>query len=253
MRTLTLITALGGIALVHSAHAQPATTPVYWRIVEWQTPPGEMGAFRTSRFGGLVKIAQAAKAPASQGWQIWTAENRTAVVRPVDPKDPFANPVAPLRESQPELYRQWQAGLTAGSSIVSNEIVQELPQYSYVPASETQFTGASVAEVRILSGKGAAYDTARRDFVAFRKKIGYPYAVRAFRVIAGETRDIYVTYFDSREKFFGVNAQAGLVEKAGAGAEWQALAGRLTASMDRQWDTKLWSFNPALSYIPQQP
>lgn len=250
MRTLSLIVGLGGLALAQNADAQQANTPVYWRVIEWVSPPGDMATFRTSRFGGLVKIAQTAKAPASLGWQIWTAENRTIVARPVDAKDPFANPVTALGATQPDLFQQWQQTLTPGSSVVRSEIIQELPQYHYIPATEVHFTAASVSEVRIAPGKTAAYDSARHEFTAFRKKIGYPYAVRAFRVVAGETRDIYVTYIDSREKFYGANAMGGLVEKAGASAEWQALAGRLTGTIDRQWDVKVWSFNPALSYSP---
>jgi hypothetical protein len=97
----------------------------------------------------------------------------------------------------------------------------------------------------------AAFDTVRRDFVKFRQKIGYPYPVRAYRVVIGEPRIVFVTHFDSREAFFGKNTFMTLVEKAGAQAEWQALQARLGAAMGMEWETKLWNFNAAASYMPQ--
>jgi len=105
--------------------------------------------------------------------------------------------------------------------------------------------------VRVAAGKGAAFDTVRRDFVKFRQKIGYPYPVRAYRVVIGEVRNVYVTHFDSREKFFGANALMTLAEKANAVPEWQALAARLTGSMGMDWSSTLWNYNAGISYVPQ--
>ena len=107
------------------------------------------------------------------------------------------------------------------------------------------------SSVQIALGKGAAFDTVRRDFVKFRQKIGYPYPVRAYRVVIGEPRVVFVASFDSREAFFGKNSIMAFVEKAGAQAEWQALIARLSGTMGSEWDVKLWNFNQAASYIPQ--
>ena len=104
---------------------------------------------------------------------------------------------------------------------------------------------------RLLSGKVAAFDTARRDFVKFRQKVGYPYPVRAYRVVIGEPRIVFVTSFDSREAFFGSHRFAAFVEKAGAQAEWHALQARLGGTMGLEWEVKLWNFNEAASYLPQ--
>ncbi len=252
MRLRSGLVVLGSLAVL-SAEAgaqQAAPAPRYYRVVEWESPPGEMGAFRTSRFGGLAKMAKDAKAPASVGFRIYTAENRTIIARQVDPKDLFSNPNAPLQAAAPDAYRQWQAGLGGGSTVVRSEIWVEVPEHSYDPANAPDYTGISVADVTVAAGKGAAADSARRDFVKFRQKIGYPYRVAAFRVVLGEVRTVYVTFFDSRDKFFGANQLATLVEKAGAGAEWQALAARLTGTMGMDWTSTLWNYNAGMSYVP---
>jgi hypothetical protein len=126
------------------------------------------------------------------------------------------------------------------------------PDWSYEPANAPTPTGISSSTVQIPPGMGATFDTARREFVKFRQKVGYPYPVRAYRVVIGEPRIVFVTSFDSREAFFGKNTFAAFVEKAGAQAEWQALVARLGGTMGMEWDTKLWTYNPTLSYTPPQ-
>lgn len=250
MRLRSGFVVLGSLALLSTTVGAQAPAPRYYRVTEWESPPGEMGAFRTSRFGGLAKMAKDTKAPASAGFRIYTAENRTIIARQVDPKDLFSNPNAVIQTAAPEAYRQWQAGLGGGSTVVRSEIWVEVPEQSYDPANAPEYTGISAAEVRVAAGKGAAADTARRDLVKFRQKIGYPYRVAAFRVAIGEARMVYVTFYDSREKFFGPNALTALAEKANATAEWQALGARLTGTMGMEWNTKLWGYNAGISYVP---
>jgi hypothetical protein len=207
-----------------------------------------MAAFRTDRFGGLSKLYKDAKA--TTGFVVYSAENRTAVARLADPKDLLSNPNAAVQAANAEAFRAWQATLGGNSRIVKSEVWVEIPEHTYEPASAPKATGVSSASVTVAAGKGAAFDSSRRDFVKFRQKVGYPYPVRAYRVVIGEARNVYVTHYDSREKLFGANALAALVEKAGAGAEWQALGARLTGAMGPGWTTTLWNFNEALSYTP---
>ena len=252
MRLRSGFVVLGGLALLApEISAQQAPAPRYYRVTEWESPPGEMGAFRTSRFGGLSKMAKDAKAPASAGFRVYTAENRTIIARQVDPKDLFSNANAAIQAAAPDAFRQWQAGLVGGgSTVVRSEIWVEVPEHSYDPANAPEYTGISSSDVRVAAGKGAAADSARRDFVKFRQKIGYPYRVAAFRVAIGEARMVYVTFYDSREKFFGPNALATLAEKANATAEWQALGARLVGTMGMEWNSKLWGYNAGISYVP---
>ena len=78
MRTLTLITALGGIALVHPANAQPATTPVYWRIVEWQTPQCHPSV--DAHTDVTIKGLQIAGDPERvRDWLNWPADEPTTI------------------------------------------------------------------------------------------------------------------------------------------------------------------------------
>lgn len=240
---------LGGLAaLAPQASAQQAPAPRYYRVVEWESPPGEMAAFRTSRFGGLAQLYRDAKA--ATGFVIYTTENRTAIARQVNPADLFSNPNAAVQAANPDAFRAWQAGLGGNSVVTRSEVWVEIPAHTYEPANPPEATGVSSSTVRVAAGKGAAFDSARRDFVAFRKKIGYPYRVAAYRVVIGEVRNVYVTHFDSREKLFGPNALQALVEKANAGPEWQALAARLVGSMDMGWSTTLWNYNAGMSYVP---
>lgn len=208
-----------------------------------------MMTFR-ARFTELARMAQAARPPASAAFLVYSAENSTIVARPADPRDFLAPVNAAIRDAQPEAFRQWQATGTGGSTVVRSEIWVEVPAQSYRPAVEVTGTGISVAEVRVAAGKGAAHDSARRDFVQLRQKVGYPYPVYAYRVVFGEARMVYVTVFDSRERFFGVNALGTLVEKANAGAEWQALAPRLLGAMATDWTSRLWNYNASMSYQP---
>lgn len=252
MRHRSALAVLGSLAVLSpDLSAQQTPTPPYWRVTEWESPPAEMATFR-ARFTELARMAQAAKAPASSGFLVYSTENRTIVARPADPKDLLAPVNAVIREAQPDAFRQWQAKGTGGSVIVRSEVWVEVPAHSYRPAGEITGTGISVAEVRVAAGKGAVHDSARRDFVTLRQKVGYPYPVYAYRVVFGEARMVYVTVFDSREKFYGTNAFAALVEKANAGAEWQALAPRLLSAMDADWSSKVWNYNATMSYMPAQ-
>jgi hypothetical protein len=168
----------------------------------------------------------------------------------VDPKDLLSNPNAAVQAANPDAYRAWQATLGGGSRMVRSEIWVEIPDHTYEPASPPKATGVSSASVTVAPGKAAAFDSARRDFVKFRQKVGYPYRVAAYRVVIGVPRMVYVTFYDSREKFFGPNTLTALAEKANASEEWRALGARLTAAMGMEWNTTLWSYNAGMSYVP---
>jgi hypothetical protein len=242
---------LGAVVLALPASAQQAPQapqPPHYRVVEFQSPGTEMFAYRGG-FEKLIKVATAAKAPASASWNVYTTENRTVVVRQVERNNLLANPNAAIMEAQREMWQEAMASMPrTGTVQTRNEIWIAAPDWSYEPANAPEFTGVSVADVPVAPGMGAAADSVRRDFVKFRQKIGYPYVVRAFRVVLGEPRTVYVTEFDSREKFFGVNALNALVEKANAGAEWQALATRLVATVGMDWKTTLWNYAKNMSY-----
>jgi hypothetical protein len=227
--------------------AQDAAQPPVYRVVEWRTAPGDAGAFRAGMVD-LVKLSQETKSP--NGFSVYTAENLTVVARPVQRDAILANTTRHIMDARPDAWQKWVAGRPR-SEQVRNEIWIAAPEWGYEPANPPTMTGVSASSVRIPPGMGATFDTVRRDFVKFRQKVGYPYPVRAYRVVIGEPRIVFVTHFDSREAFFGKNALGALVEKAGAQAEWQALAARLGATMGMAWETKLWNYNAAASYTPQ--
>jgi len=155
-----------------------------------------------------------------------------------------------VQNARPGDVQKWIASQPPSEQL-RNEIWVAVPDWSYAPATPPAVTGLSVASVKIPPGKAAAFDTVRKDFVRFRQKIAYPYPVRAFRVVLGEPRIVFVTSFDSRSAFFGANALMAIVEKAGAQSDWQALQARLSGTMSAEWDVKLWNYNEAVSYIPQ--
>jgi hypothetical protein len=233
---------------VVAASAQNTPPPQAHRVVEWRTAPTESGAWRAG-MAELVKMAQASKSPVP--FFVFSSENRTVVARPVARDAILANPNQHIMDAQPDAFRTWIAGRPQTQQQVRNEIWVEAPDWTYLPANLPATTGISASHVQIAPGKGAAFDTARRDFVKFRQKVGYPYPVRAYRVVIGEPRIVFVTSFDSREAFFGTHRFAAYVEKAGAQAEWDALAARLGGTMGMEWDVRLWNFNAAASYTPQ--
>jgi hypothetical protein len=229
-----------------SSAAQNAAEPPVYRIIEWRTAPADAATFRAGMVD-LVKLSQETKSP--NAFSVYTAENLTVVARPVQRDAILANTVQHIQTARPDAWQKWVAARPRAEQ-VRNEIWVVAPEWSYEPASPPTATGVSSSSVKIPSGMGATFDTVRRDFVKFRQKVGYPYPVRAYRVVVGEPRIVFVTHFDSRESFFGKNAFAALVAKAGAQAEWQALQARLSGSMGLEWDVKLWSHNAAASYMP---
>ena len=230
-----------------SAAAQNAAEPPVYRIIEWRTAPADAGTFRAGMVD-LVKLSQETKSP--NAFSVYTAENLTVVARPVKRDAILANTVQHIQNAQPDAWQKWVAARPKAEQ-TRNEIWVAAPEWSYEPANPPTATGVSSSSVKIPSGMGATFDTVRRDFVKLRQKVGYPYPVRAYRVVVGEPRIVFVTHFDSREAFFGKNAFATLVEKAGAQAEWQALQARLGAAMGMDWETKLWAYNAPASYMPQ--
>jgi hypothetical protein len=249
------------LVLATTVIASPAWTqqqqpppPQAWRVVETQVAPSQIGAYRRN-LTGLVEVAKAAKAPAAQRWFTYTTENRHLQARPVERNAILANLNAPIREAQPQSFQKWLDSLTPASTTqlvtLRNEIWVEAPDWSYVaPNAPAVPGGTSVAEVHIAPGRGAAFDSVRKDFVAFRKKIGYPYSVLALRVVIGEPRVVFVTFFDTREAFFGPNSLGTLVQKANAQAEWDAMIPRLVGPMAGEWKTSLWNYARNLSYDP---
>lgn len=250
MRRLPTLLALFATPFIAAAaqQATQATPPQAYRVVEFRTAPTDAPAFRNG-YTDLVKMYQEAKS--TTGFGVYSSENRTVVARPVQRDAILANPNQHIMTAQPDAWQKWLAGRPR-SEQVRNEIWIAAPEWSYEPANAPTSTGISASSVQIPPGMGAAFDTVRRDFVKFRQKVGYPYPVRAFRVVIGEPRIVFVTNFDSREAFYGKNTFATFVEKAGAQAEWQALQARLGGTMGMEWDTKLWTYNANLSYTPAQ-
>ena len=230
-----------------SSAAQNAPEPPVYRIIEWRTAPADAATFRRG-MADLVKLSQETKSP--NAFNVYTAENLTVVARPVQRDAVLANTTRHIQDARPDAWQKWVAARPRAEQ-TRNEIWIAAPEWNYEPTNPPTATGVSAASVKIPPGMGAAFDTVRRDFVKFRQKVGYPYPVLAYRVVIGEPRIVFVTHFDSREAFFGKNTFNALVEKAGAQTEWQALQARLGATMGLEWETKLWTYNAALSYMPQ--
>lgn len=247
MRRLPTLLAVLSLPLGALA-AQNAPPPPTYRVMEFVTAPVDAGPFRAG-YTELVRLSKETGSPV--GFQVYSAENRTVIARLVQRDAILANANQHIISARPADWEKWVAGRPRAKQ-VRNEIWVAVPEWTYEPANAPTVAGVSSTSVEIAPGMAAAFDTARRDFVKFRQKVGYPYPVRAFRVVIGEPRIVFVTSFDSREAFFGKNTFNAFVEKAGAQAEWQALLPRLGGTMGRDWDVKLWNFNPTLSYAPQQ-
>lgn len=255
LRSGTLLLVIATLAAPVAAQQAAAPPPQAWRVVESQVAPGQMTAYREG-LAGLVKVAEAAKTPYGQRWVTYTSENRQITARPVERNDLLFNAGMALRAAQTEMYDKWLAAMPSQSATqltqLRNEIWMEVPDWSYTaPNAPNPGTGMVMAEVHIAPGQAAAFDSARKELVAFRKKIGYPYNVLALRVVLGEPRIMFVTFIDSREAFYGANAMTALVEKANAQAEWQALGAKLVAPMAGEWRTSLWNYSTTLSYVPK--
>ena len=250
-----LLLASSTLASTASAQQPQTPPPQIWRVIETQIAPAQLRAYRQGT-EGLVKVAEAAKAPSSRRWYTYTTENRQLTARPVVRDSLLVNANAAIREAQPDMFAKWMAGLAPATvtqaTQLRNEIWIEVPDWSYTaPNAPNPGTGISVAEVRIAPGQNAAFDSVRKDLAAFRKKVGYPYNVLALRVAIGEPRIVFVTFYDTREAFYGANSMAKVVEKANAQAEWDALVARLVAPIAGEWRTSLWNYSTTMSYVPK--
>lgn len=123
---------------------------------------------------------------------------------------------------------------TLNARTVSSEVIEEVADWSYAPAAAVadELNLAHVDELWIKPGKQQEFGELIEEFGAFFGEVGYRYPVDGHRVHFGDTgRAIFVTFYDSKEAYYGANSLDRLIAEKGAGEKWGDLLERLSAVM----------------------
>ena len=137
--------------------------------------------------------------------------------------------------------------------VLSNEVVEAVPDWSYEPEMASWPPGfAEVAEVWVTAGKDEEFDALAKEYVSVLKDIGYPYQVAGHRVRFGNTgRVVFVTFYDTRENFYGKNDFDQMVMSKGAGEKYQEIIGKFLMVVDDFKSSHI-AYRTELSYWPEQ-
>ena len=204
-------------AIVSPAAAQEeAAPPPIFQVTTAEVSPATLFQYAAA----LQKQAETAQAvgvsAAEMGWWTWQTGNRFLTVRPRSRDAMFSGPGprAAIREAMPAAD---SAIMTAFRGVEmtasSNEIVQLNPNRSYAPEGAMMEPGGmQLMEMRIASGQGAAFNAAVQEMLGILRELKYPYAMNMYTVRYGEGRTQWVTFYDTRERFHGVNSFDRLFE-----------------------------------------
>ena len=107
-----------------------------------------------------------------------------------------------------------------------------------------------INDIWIKSGKEMEWDALAQEFVALLTAVEYPYPTIGYRVrFGGAERMIYVTLYDSKEAFFGVNSLDRLIEAKGQTDAADDIWERYVA-IARQQETRHAIAKPNMGYRP---
>jgi len=194
------------------ASAQDANTPPpVMQITTLELAPATMVAWRN----GLRKMAAAAKAanlPAAEvGWWSLNEGNRTMIIRPRARDELFSNTQLrqKIAKANPEADKEIAAAFEGTQILgITNEILQGSPNLAYRPAQRLEGApgGTVTVDYTILPGQGRAFNEAIQAMNKALAQINYPYERIVVRVRMGEARTQLITFFDTRENYFGKNS-----------------------------------------------
>jgi len=254
MSPRSLLGVLACAAVVSTAHAQDAPNPVF-QVLTLEHTPATMSAWR-SAMAKEVAALKAANIPASEvGWWAYTRDNKTILVRPRSRDALFPGGGGGMgRLRQVDSAKAAEVGAAFQGSqvrLTSNEIIEHAPNLSYTPSVEPKsIGGVNVIDIMIAPGQGQAFNEAVRALNEIRKTIDYPYSVQVYRVRMGEPRTVIVTFYDTREAYFGRNSMDTLLERRTMQQEqFQKAIGTILSAVSG-WQSWLGGYAENMSYPP---
>jgi hypothetical protein len=125
----------------------------------------------------------------------------------------------------------------------SMEVMEALPQWTYVPASgpPQQLAWAEVGEYWITAGSDEPYDALVKEAMTFLKSINYPYMVIGHRTPVGQRRIQFVILHNDPARYAAEDA------KLYANQQWVSLMGKFTKLLAEMKHTT-WRYRGELSY-----
>ena len=211
--------------------------------------------------GVAQKIAAAAKAAhlaQEYGWTFWNNVYRYTFVSQFHVED-ILDPNAGMSRFQGTageamVAEAMQAFQNVGIRSTVAEVLEVVPEWTYLPAGMTELpaapaANANVFEVFVKNGAEQQFDELVKEFYGFFKEMGYAFPIIGHRVILGEARTSFVTPYDDRAAFFGEGDINALVMKHGAGARWQELLGKMSQLTTAANIPSDWVYMPDMSYV----
>ena len=177
----------------------------------------------------LVKAAREIDLDPGYGWFYWNDAFDYTLVYPFENMAYWDDPGQWNRQFQgtsaeTKVIELFEEFATIQMEVTENAILETVPNWSYLleeAGSSVQFPFILVNNIRIQNGKEMEWDALAQEYVAFLAEIEYPYPTIGYRVLFGGGDGIrYVTLYDSKVAFNGVNSMDRLVEAKGRTAFW---------------------------------
>jgi hypothetical protein len=256
MRTLIAASLLTGVlAPTVAAQEESSERGQLWRVRMFEVAPADVIPWVTA-VRKIVAAAEAANLEQQWGWTVWVDFPRYYVSSPVTNMAAFDDPDAWTRQfegtpGQATLQEAMQELQPLHARVVSDEIYEHEMDWSYLPA-EPAFDGASggaeLSEFYILPGKAEEFQAIVGEAIDMLSQIGYPYTMNGYRIIMGEgSKTVFVTFWDNREAYYGVNSQDRLLEQHGMTEAWQGLVARMLGTIS-DFKTRMIDYEPPLSH-----
>jgi hypothetical protein len=234
IRTMMAAVVLAGLLPPAAAAQESSERGDLWRVRVFDVAPAHVIQWAN----GVQKIAQAASESNLEqqwGWTVWADFPQYYVSNPVPNMAAFDDPGAWNRQfegtdGQATLQEAMQDLQGLDAKVISDEIYEYEAGWSYTPeqpAFDGTPGGADLSEFYIAPGKSEEFQSIVGEAIAMLEKIGYPYTMSGYRVIMGEgQKTVFVTFWDTREAYYGENSQDRLLEQHGMTQAWQELVAR---------------------------
>ncbi|NIN12942.1 MAG: hypothetical protein GTN62_07395 [Gemmatimonadales bacterium] len=224
----------------------------------WHVDPADMETFMTVA-QKVAEAAKQAKLGPEYAWTMWQSSYRISIIGPFNKAE----------LDDPEIWMKQFMGTPGEATLMQamqefegvnilggvSEIVQEMPDWGYMPEGMTMppMAWVHIHEFWLKSGQAnfAKWNALIPEFVSFFRDIGYPYPMWSHLVRYGDNRTLFVTAYDDMGEFFGPKSVTALAQKHGMADRWMQLLTRLNELVidHRESDAQ---FLAAQSYMAEQ-
>lgn len=255
-RTVLAVALLLVAALPYTAVAQEASPGGQkLHVATYRVLPADAARFEAAT-EKLAAAAREIEMDPGYGWFYWNDGFDYTLVYPFENMAYWDDPEewarqfqgTPVEASVNELFAEFGS---ISSEATALEITETVPNWSYLleeAGASEQSAFIEISEYWIKPGKEMEWDALAQDFVALLAAVDYPYPTIGYRVLfGGAARMIYVTLYDSKVAFYGVNSLDRLLEAKGQTAAMEDLIEKYVAIAVRQ-EMRHAMAKPAMGY-----